>query len=41
MINKAGVSLLIALVVFIISSVGYSLGYFAKPELFAYDVQAR
>lgn len=41
MINKAGVSLLIAVVVFIISSAGYSLGFFAKPELFAYDVQAR
>jgi adenylate cyclase len=41
MTNKAGVSLLIALLVFIISSVGYSRGFFAKPELFAYDVQAR
>jgi adenylate cyclase len=41
MTNKTGVSLLVALFVFIICSVGYSLGFFAKPELFAYDLQAR
>ncbi|MDO9005025.1 MAG: adenylate/guanylate cyclase domain-containing protein [Aquabacterium sp.] len=41
MINKAGVSLLIALLMFAISVVGYSLGAFHKPELFAYDIQAK
>lgn len=41
MANKVGFSLLVALFAFIICAVGYSLGFFAKPELFAYDVQAR
>jgi adenylate cyclase len=41
MTNKVGVSLLIALLVLVISMGGYTLGFFNKPELFAYDVQAR
>ncbi|MBI5889842.1 MAG: adenylate/guanylate cyclase domain-containing protein [Nitrosomonadales bacterium] len=41
MTNKVGVSLFIALLVFAVSVAGYTFGYFNKPELFAYDVQAR
>jgi len=41
MTNKVGISLLIALLVCVASIAGYTLGYFNKPELFAYDVQAR
>lgn len=41
MTKKVGISLLIAFLVCVVSIAGYTLGYFNKPELFAYDVQAR
>ncbi len=41
MTNKVGIALLIAFLVFVVSIAGYALGFFNKPELFVYDVQAR
>lgn len=41
MLNKTGVSLLIAFLVFVISIVAYTQGVFTRPEYFLYDTQAR
>ena len=41
MTNKVVVSLLIAFLVFVISIFGYVQGFFTRPELFVYDMQAR
>jgi len=41
MANKTVISLLVALLVFVISITGYMHGFFDKPEFFVYDVQAK
>ncbi|MBI3479440.1 MAG: adenylate/guanylate cyclase domain-containing protein [Nitrosomonadales bacterium] len=41
MAHKTVISLLAALLVFVIAMACYTQGFFDKPELFAYDVQAR
>ncbi|MDH4233555.1 MAG: adenylate/guanylate cyclase domain-containing protein [Gallionella sp.] len=41
MSNKTTISLLVALLVFVISMTCYTRGVFEKPELFVYDVQAK
>jgi adenylate cyclase len=41
MTNKVGITLLIAFLVFVVAVSAYKLGFFNKPELFAYDVQVR
>ena len=41
MTHKTVISLLVALLVFVITIAGYMNGYFEKPEFFAYDTQAK
>lgn len=39
--NKVSISLFVAFLVLILTIAGYGSGFFHKPELFAYDIQAR